>query len=157
MGDSLTPAATSTVRQAIGHGLSYLGICAGGFLAGHFSAYNSLNLTGVTFRFYSAADHGIRKSAVPIAVAGGPPLDHYWEDGPQFSGWGSVVGKYPDGTPAIVEGTYGRGRVILTGVHTEAPENWRRGLRFRTSASVDNQYARRLIRVAFDRATLPHF
>ena len=32
-----------------------------------------------------------------------------------------MVGKYPDGTPAIVEGTFGNGWVILSGVHPEAP------------------------------------
>ena len=103
---------------------------------------NGLNLTsGVKFGFYAAEDRGIRKAAVPIAVAGAPTLDQYWEDGPQFTGWGAVVGKYPDGTPAIVEGTFGSGWVILTGVHPEAPASWRRGMTFTTPASADNAYA----------------
>jgi hypothetical protein len=69
-------------------------------LAGNSGYYNGLNLTsGVRFGFYSAEERGIRKAAVAIAVAGGPTLDQYWEDGPQFTGWGAVVGKYPDGTP----------------------------------------------------------
>src|SRR2546430_8702508 len=33
----------------------------------------------------------------------------------QFTGWGAVVGRYPDGTPAIVEGKSGDGWVILSG------------------------------------------
>ena len=57
-----------------------------------------------------------------IAPAGASPEIQYWEDGLQFTGWGHVLATYPDGTPAIVEGTYGAGRVILTGPHPEAPE-----------------------------------
>jgi glutamine amidotransferase-like uncharacterized protein len=85
MGNSLTAGTTANVRNAVKGGLNYLGICAGGFLAGSFSApYNSFNLSsGVKFGFYSA---GTRKAAVRITTAEGPALDQYWEDGPQFAG-----------------------------------------------------------------------
>ena len=157
IGNSLTPGTTVNIHNAVQGGLNYLGICAGGFLAGH-ASYNSLNLTsGVRFDFYAAENRGIRKAAVAIAGVGTPPLDHYWEDGPQFSGWGAVVGKYPDGTPAIVEGASGKGWVILSGVHPEAPEHWRRGMTFTTPASVDNAYAGTLIEAALHRTWLPHY
>ena len=156
IGNSLTSGTTANIRSAIGSGLNYLGICAGGFFAGS-SPYNGLNLTsGVRFRFYAAEDRGIRKAAVAIAGAGALTLDQYWEDGPQFTGWGAVAGKYPDGTPAIVEGTFGSGWVILTGVHAEAPANWRRGMTFHTPVSVDHAYAATLIRAALNRASLLH-
>ena len=117
-----------------------------------------LNLTsGVRFNFYSAEDHGIRKAAVNIAIAGAPPLTQYWEDGPQLSGWGDVIGKYPDGTPAIVEGHVGDGWVILTGTHPEAPESWRTGLTFGTSAAASRTYAATLIAAALHRTTLEHY
>ena len=145
IGNSLTSSTTANIRNAVQNGLNYLGICAGGFFAGN-SGYNGLNLTsGVRFGFYAAEDRGIRKAAVAIAGAGAPTLDQYWEDGPQFTGWGAVVGKYPDGTPAIVEGTFGSGWVILSGVHPEAPASWRRGMTFTTPVSVDNAYAGTLI------------
>src|SRR5882672_4227718 len=157
MGHSLTSNTTANIRNAVQNGLNYLGICGGGFLAGNSSYYNGLNLTsGVRFGFYSAESRGFRKAAVPIAVAGGPTLDQYWEDGPQFTGWGAVVGRYPDGTPAIVEGTFGSGWVILTGVHPEAPEGWRRGMSFSTPASVDNAYAGTLIRAALELVSMAH-
>ena len=159
IGKGLTAKTTANIRNAVHNGLNYLGICAGGFLAGSFgSGYNSLNLTsGVKFGFYAAAGLGIRKVAVAIASAGAPTLDQYWEDGPQFTGWGAVVGRYPDGTPAIVEDTFGSGWVILTGVHPEAPSSWRRGMSFRTPASEDNAYAVALVRAALNRVTLPHY
>jgi hypothetical protein len=86
----------------------------------------------VRFRFCAAEDQGIRKAGVTIAGAGTPPLDQYWEDGPQLTGWGAAVGTYPDGTPAIVEGSFGTGWVILSGVHPEAPASWRGGMTFKT-------------------------
>uniref|UniRef100_Q02CJ4 Biotin-protein ligase N-terminal domain-containing protein n=1 Tax=Solibacter usitatus (strain Ellin6076) TaxID=234267 RepID=Q02CJ4_SOLUE len=158
MGNSLTAGATESIRKAVHGGLNYLGICAGGFLAGKYnSPYNGLNLTsGVQFGFYAAEGRGIRKTAVPIALTGASTLDQYWEDGPEFSGWGAVIGKYPDGTPAIVEGTFGSGWVLLSGVHPEAPASWRRGMIFGTPASVDHEYAGTLIRAALNRTSLSH-
>ena len=159
IGKSLTSHTTANIRDAVHNGLNYLGICGGGFLAGNFgSGDNSLNLTsGVKFGFYSAEGQGIHKAAVAIAGAGAPTLDQYWEDGPQFTGWGAVVGKYPDGTPAIVEGTFGVGWVILSGVHPEALASWRRGMTFSTPASEDNAYAATLVRAALNRALLSHY
>ena len=157
IGNSLASSTTANIRNAVQNGLNYLGICAGAFFAGN-SGYNGLNLTsGVRFSFYAAEARGIRKAAVAIAGAGAPTLDQYWEDGPQFTGWGAVVGKYPDGTPAIVEGTFGSGWVILTGVHPEAPAGWRRGMTFITPVSVDNAYSGTLIQATLNRASLSHY
>ena len=157
IGNSLTSSTTANIRGAVQNGLNYLGICAGGFFAGN-SGYNGLNLTsGVRFGFYAVEGRGIRKAAVAIAGPGAPTLDQYWEDGPQFTDWGAVVGKYPDGTPAIVEGTFGSGWVILTGVHPEAPAGWRRGMTFITPVSVDNAYAGTLVDAALNRVSLSHY
>jgi glutamine amidotransferase-like uncharacterized protein len=155
---NLTYETTAKIRTAVQNGLNYLGICGGAFFASTYSGYNGLNLTsGVRFGFYSAEEKGIRKTAVPIAVAQGPTQDHYWEDGPELGDWGAVVGKYPDGTSAIAEGTFGSGWMILSGIHPEAPENWRRGMSFKTPASTDNDYAGTLIRAALNREPLPHY
>ncbi len=145
------------LRDAVHYGVNYLGICAGAFFAGR-TPYNGLNLTsGVQFGFYSAEGRGSRKAAVPISGAGTPTLDQYWEDGPQLTGWGAVVGRYPDGTPAVVQGRSGDGCIILCGIHPEAPESWRSGMDFTTPASADNAYAVTLIRSALERRPLPHF
>ena len=157
IGNNLTSSATANVRGAVRNGLNYLGICAGAFFAGS-SPFNGLNLTGgARFGFYAAEAQGIRKSAVAITDAGGRMLDQYWEDGPELTGWGAVVGKYPDGSPAVVEGSFGNGWVILTGVHPEAPASWRRGMDFRTPVELDRAYAATLIRAALNRESLPHF
>ncbi|MGA8807010.1 MAG: BPL-N domain-containing protein [Thermoanaerobaculia bacterium] len=157
IGTGLKKETSTKLRDAVQHGVSYLGICGGAFFAGR-SPYNGLNLTsGVQFGFYSAEARGVRKTAVLISGAGTPTLDQYWEDGPQLSGWGAVVGKYPDGAPAVVQGQYGNGWIILTGVHPEAPENWRGEMEFTTPASVDHAYAVTLIRSAMERRPLPQF
>jgi glutamine amidotransferase-like uncharacterized protein len=155
MGAALTPAAAANVRGAVRDGASYLGICAGAFLAGRFTGYNSFDLTsGVKFGFYAISSQGVRKAVVPIARPGEPTLEHYWEDGPVLAGWGTPIATYPDGTPAIAEGAVGRGWVVLSGVHPEAPESWRSGMTFRTPAAEDNAFAATLIRAALGRTPL---
>jgi glutamine amidotransferase-like uncharacterized protein len=157
LGNALTPSTTAAIRDAVRSGLNYLGICAGAFFAGN-SPYNGLNLTsGVRFGFYSAEAQGIRKTVVPILTPDGRTLDHYWEDGPQLSGWGKVVARYPDGAPAIVQGVFGAGRVVLTGTHPEAPGSWRDGMRFRTAVEETQAYTRSLIVAALNGEPLPHF
>jgi hypothetical protein len=157
IGTGLKTATATKLRDAVQRGVNYLGICGGAFFAGR-SPYNGLNLTsGVQFGFYSAEARGTRKAAVPISGAGTPTLDQYWEDGPALTGWGEVIGKYPDGTPALVQGQVGEGWVVLSGVHPEAPENWRGRMDFTTPASVDHDYAITLIRAALERRPLPHF
>jgi hypothetical protein len=158
IGDNLSSGATTNIHNAVVNGgLHYLGICAGGFFGGY-SIYNGLNLTsGVWFNFYADYYQGINKAAVEISYPSGNKLDQYWQDGPQFTGWGSIVGKYPDGTPAIVEGKSGAGWVMLSGVHPEAPADWRSGMTFTTSAASDNTYAGTLIEAAFNGTALPHY
>jgi hypothetical protein len=111
----------------------------------------------VRFDFYAVVNRGIHKAVVPVECVGMPTLEHYWEDGPQFTGWGEVVGKYPDGTPAIVEGMCGKGWVMLSGVHPEAPANWRKGMNFSTPADVDIAYAGKLVDAALNGTKLPHY
>ena len=157
IGEGLMTNTTAKIHDAVQKGLNYLGVCAGGLIAGR-SIHNGLNLTdGVQFGFYAAVNRGIHKEAVAIVEPDTRTLEQYWEDGPQFTGWGEIVGKYPDGTPAVVQGKSGQGWVLLCGVHPEAPATWRRGLKFDTPVSVDHDYAATLIRAALEAKRLPHF
>jgi len=160
IGTKLSSKATTNVRNAVANdGLHYLGICAGGFFGGY-SIHNGLDLTsGVWYNFYADEFKGIHKEPVEISLPSGAggPLDIYWQDGPQLTGWGSIVGKYPDGTPAIVEGNYGKGFVIMSGVHPEAPANWRVGMNFTTPLATDLAYADTLITSALNATWLKHF
>src|SRR5262249_22947189 len=140
IGNGLTKNTTTKLRGAVESGLGYLGICAGAFFAAA-SPYNGLNLTdGVWFPFYTLESRGIRNAPVSVNTADAT-LEVYWEDGPQLTGWGQPVARYSDGTPAVVQGTVGDGWVVLTGVHPEAPESWRRGMAFTTPAGPSLAFA----------------
>lgn len=157
MSESLSPGTMTNLQHAIQGGVNYLGICAGAFLAAH-GTYKSLNLTsGVKFGFYSAERQNIRKALFAITAVNAQPIEHYWEDGPELSGWGEVVAKYPDGTPAIVQGTSGKGWVVLVGTHPEAAENWQGRLKSTMPASVANAYAGTLVEAALNATVLPHY
>jgi glutamine amidotransferase-like uncharacterized protein len=158
IGQSLSAGTTSAIRGAIQqYGVHYLGICAGAFFGGY-SDYNGVDLTGgVSFDFYTDEYKGIHIEPVALSFAASSPLDVYWQDGPQLSGWGQIVAKYPDGTAAIVEGQSGKGFAIFTGVHLEAPASWRGKMIFATPLSVDLAYAGSVIQAALSGAPLPHF
>jgi hypothetical protein len=156
MGESLAPEAATNVRNAVRDGVNYLGICAGALLAGD-AKTRSFNLTdGVHFDFYGLVNQNIHKLAVSVTDAAGKALDHYWEDGPQLTGWGNAIAQYPDGTPAVSEGASGKGWVVLCGVHPEAPETWRAepGMSFATPTSASHEYAASLIDAALTRTSL---
>ena len=158
IGGNLSPRTAANIRGAVtAYGTHYLGICAGAFF-GAYSIYNGVNLTdGVFFNFYADEFKGIHIEPVLISFPSGSPLDVYWQDGPQLSGWGQVVAKFPDGTPAITEGTSGSGFVVFTGVHLEAPENWRGSMTFTTPVSVDLDYAGTVVQAAYSGTALSHF
>ena len=157
LGNSLTPATTEHIRSAVRAGTNYLGICAGAFFAGD-SPFNGLNLAGgARFSFYSLEHRGVRKAAIEIAFPKPETFEHYWEDGPELSGWGEVVAKYPDGTPAVAQGKAGQGWMLLTGFHPEASERWRGGMDFHTPVEVNRAYAAVLVDSALNGKALPHF
>jgi glutamine amidotransferase-like uncharacterized protein len=155
IGNGLSADTPPKIRAAVRGGVGYLGVCAGAFFAGA-SPYNGIDLTtGVRFEFYTLEKRGVRKAPVFVNRAGGPPIEMYWEDGPQLTGWGQPVATYPDGTPAVVQGRFGDGWVVLAGVHAEAPESWRRGLPFTTPMAPSRAYATTLVNAALTRTPLP--
>jgi glutamine amidotransferase-like uncharacterized protein len=158
IGDNLSKNATSNIHNAvISDGLHYLGICAGAFFGGY-SEYNGLNLTsGVWFNTYANGGHGTGKTAVELSFPNDTQMDMYWQDGPELDGWGNIISKYPDGTSSMVEGSSGKGWVILSGVHPEAPASWREGMDFKTSLQADLAYAGTLVNAALNKTTLQHY
>ena len=120
--------------------------------------YNGLNLTdGVKFPFYALEHRGIRKAPLRVTIVSGETLEVYWEDGPHLAGWGQVGREVPDGTPAVTQGSFDRGWVVLTRKDPEAPESWRRGLAFTTAGSLSRAYAATLVDAALKHRPLPHY
>jgi hypothetical protein len=158
IGQSLTPETALNIRGAVqDYGVHYLGVCAGAFFGGY-SGYNGVDLTsGIPFQFYADENKGIHQEALEISFPDGSLLDMFWEDGPELYGWGTAVAKFPDGSPAIVQGQSGKGFVIFTGVHPEAPMTWRGSLNFTTPLSADLAYAGTVVHAALSGTPLPQF
>ncbi len=84
MGNGLTTDTTQRIRRAVSIGTNYLGVCAGGLLAGNANC-NNFNLTnGVKFKFYEAVNRNVHKAVVSVVDANAHSIEHYWEDGPRF-------------------------------------------------------------------------
>ena len=176
------PEATRQMVQSavLNSGVSYLGICAGAFVAGDSDPY--LNLTGLplspngwnSFDFYSLyyslynpntdpEPKAIVQLSLPSTSPFGTQMNVFWFSGPQLSGFGSVLANYPDGTPAAAEEAVSdQGFIVLSGVHSEAPASWfynEYGLSWTTSPPIqtDFAFAASLINSALTKTTLPLF
>ena len=158
IGNNLSTATTAMIRATVQNdGLHYLGFCAGAFF-GSYQTANGIDLTsGVWFDVWPNNGKGTGMEAVGISFPKSSTLDMYWHDGPQTSGWGYIVAKYPDGTAAIAEGAYGKGFAILSGVHPEAPASWRTCCKFTTPLATDLAYAGTLVTAALNGTLLPHY
>jgi hypothetical protein len=158
IGNNLSRATTAMIRATVQNdGLHYLGFCAGAFF-GSYQAANGIDLTsGVWFNVWPNLGRGTGREAVQISFPKSSKLDIYWHDGPETSGWGYIVAKYPDGTAAIAEGAYGKGFAIMTGVHPEAPASWRACCTFTTPLATDLAYANTLVTAALNGTLLPHY
>ncbi len=156
MGNSLTRAATALVHKVVvTDGVSYLGFCAGAFMGERSTLYNVFNLASTWFNFYQQS----AEEMVSIYFSDGTQRSLVYWDGPELSGFGSVIGKYPSGAPAIAEARVGYGFVLLSGVHPEAPADWRTGFSIADTDGVasDIAYTKTLIGAALTKTMLPHY
>lgn len=156
MGNSLTKAATAAVKRAVTQGgVSYLGFCAGAFMAESSTLYNVFNLAGTWFDFYDANLIDMVWTTFPD----GSKRDLVYWEGPYLTTFGSVIAKFPNGESAIAESKVGKGFVLVSGVHPEAPEDWRYGMAHSDvdGVSADVTYAGTLIGAAYTKTMLPHF
>ena len=158
IGNNLLRTTTAMIRATVQNdGLHYLGFCAGAFF-GSYQTANGIDLTsGVWFNVWPNYGKGTGKRSVDISFPKTSKLNMYWHDGPETSGWGNIVAKYPDGTAAIVEGSYGKGFAIMSGVHPEAPAGWRTCCTFTTPLATDLAYASTLVTAALNGTSLPHY
>jgi glutamine amidotransferase PdxT len=159
MGQNLTAAATAKIHDAVvNYGVSYLGICAGAYMAEKAGSYNVYDLAGTWFAPYAASVHTVYQIKFSHSKA---PMNLVYWDGPELSGFGNIIGTYPNGDTAITEFNSGKGFVLLSAVHPEsedANDNWG-GLSTYTTQdkTQDWAYAVRLVKAAYTRVPLPHF
>lgn len=117
--------------------------------------YNVFNLAGTWFDFYNAS----LVDMVWTTFADGSRRDLVYWEGPYIRNFGSVIAKYPNGLAAIAEGKVGKGFVVVSGVHPEAPADWRYGMPDADADGVtaDVTYAANLIAAAYTKTMLPHY
>lgn len=171
MSNSLTRETRERIRQAITErGVGYAGFCAGAFitglLAGKTPAQWGLGLFNIDFPYYYLEEQFVAqgnpddRAMVTVSIAEGIPgitgktRELIWYGGPTLDGVEGVIARHDDGTAAIVQQQVGKGLVLLSGPHPEAPDVWKSG--FTDKDGSDWELAWAMIRSAIDGKTLPN-
>ena len=158
MSDSLTFETRNRIRDAVSlDGVSFLGFCAGAFIAGTYSWSPTwgLELVPNDFPYYQLEFQGYTKAFVELQFSDRSSRHVLWYGGPQLDDFGKVIARYPDGSSAIAQDWVGVGFVILSGVHPEAPLSWGTGLSYPDGS--DHALAWQLIEAAMKQQPLKTF
>lgn len=132
--DGVSASTAIRVRQAVrDRGVSFLGICAGAWIAvgpeaksNKSASYGFAVASGSFLDEYKPGGESPTAAIVDVSFADGTKRDLVWWGGPITPSWtNGVVAKYSTGEPAISETWSGRGFVVVVGPHPEAPEGWR--------------------------------
>jgi glutamine amidotransferase-like uncharacterized protein len=127
--NSINDAARTRLMNAVRQqGVSYLGFCAGAFLAvspapsgTNAPAYFSMIQLPI-LDYYYLENQGTGDALTLESFADGRQREILWAGGPVTpSISGGVIAKYPTGDPAMTETKAGNGFVIVSGVHPAAP------------------------------------
>jgi hypothetical protein len=164
MDASLTSTTKSRVRQAVQSGVNYVGFCAGAWMAvgpapgASNSGWGFSLVTGDYLKEYAPGGQYPVSAIVPVTFATGQTRDLVWWDGPYLPTLaGSVIARYPGGSAAMIEARSGQGYVVLSGVHPEAPMDWRTTQNLTDPDGLDFDIAWSLVNAALTRTPLSVF
>lgn len=161
---AMTPELKNRVRDFVERGGGYVGFCAGAFMASRQFGWeekngarvqvDGLGLLPLKSRFYYPETQLAR--VLPIRLEDGRREYFYWELGPfidarQEAPGVEFLGFYEDQGPdyaAAARANYGRGRVIVSAFHPEAPALWRYLFGLHDPDGLDFGYAHRMLRWA---------
>ena len=161
---SLSSATKAALREAVQvRGVSYVGFCAGAFIAvapkpaaGKDVSYGLGIVPGSELEYYYLENQGVPMAMTKNTFADGTSRDVLWYGGPMTPNTpGTVVAKYPDGSPAISEMWSGNGFVMISGPHPAAPPAAKAG--FNDSDGADYDLAWTLMSAALHQQPLPVF
>lgn len=169
----------SAIVDLVRNGGGYVGFCAGGFLAGERFGWMDENgpyeASGLGFvpgriEYYGLYNDQLDQRNLAKIVRTnweGQTRHVYWELGPYFNPTtirsltgGSVTALYPvlgnndqmDRDRAMsAQFSYGQGRVSITAVHPEAPQDWRAYYRLNDPDGLDYSLAQSMIHWAAQR------
>ncbi len=145
------------IRRFVAGGGTYLGVCLGGYLAGHTPGFGLL--PGDTDQYVGAPGAELRHThdAVIEVDWEGHRRSVFFQDGPRFdldhSAEVRVLARYRDGSPAALVTGYGRGRVVVCGPHPEATAEWFRAAGLRVPLPGTGDLAARLVGAALGGST----
>lgn len=162
----LSGAARLRVRQAVrDFGVSYLGICAGAWAAVGTQAntntetsYGFLVIYGShLLNWWPDGNTNAVADVVPVQFADGRSRQLVWYGGPATPEWpGGVVARYSNGKAAISQAYSGKGFVVLSGPHPEAPQGWR-NTAGNDPDGLDYDITKELIIAALNRQPMNHY
>jgi glutamine amidotransferase-like uncharacterized protein len=163
---SVSAAVHAHLRTAVQQrGVSYLGFCAGTFIAqapapsgsGDVS-YGFGVVAGPVLDYYYLENQGTDIAMTLETFADGTKADILWYGGPVTPNTpGGVIAKYPDGNPAMTELWSGLGLVILSGPHPTATQSTLNALGMASTDGVHPDIAWKLLNAAIHSQPLPAF
>lgn len=168
-GNQITNGLTTTtrlnLRRAVReHGVGYVGFCAGAWVAvnpevrlDQLANYGFGIAEGKHLSLYHPEGRTPTADMVMVTFADGSKRDLVWWGGPYTPEWtNGVVARYKTGEPAISQTYAGRGYVIISGPHPEAPQGWR-NTAGTDSDGLDYDIAVDMINAAIDQQPLQAF
>lgn len=167
MSASLDASTREELRLAVNdRGVSFFGICAGAFIAvsppkeaGEAGPSWGLSVLPAPqlLDYYHLEDEGISEAMVDVLLPGNQSRSLVWWGGPKLPEVpNGVIARYPDTRePAITQTQAGKGFVILSGPHPEAPLDWRDKLGLDDPDGHDFDLAWSLAEAALHRQPLP--
>ena len=161
----LTPETRLRVRKAVRErGLGYVGFCAGAWVAvGPEATTDKVASYGMAIAAGAVLDLYLPGGFEPVAAIVEvffPDQSHrnlVWWGGPITPEWqNGVIARYETGDPAISQTWAGKGLVLVSGPHPEAPEGWR-ATAGNDPDGLDYDIAIDLIQAALTKTPLPAF
>ena len=126
--NTMTVQLKEALQKFVSNGGGYVGFCAGAFAATELVGTSSY--AGFNFMPGKTTLYPSRRAVDIIPIQWNGTLRHiYWEGGPYLSelpvGQVEIRATYPNGQVAAARSQFGKGRVYVTGLHPEAPQDWR--------------------------------
>lgn len=153
------------IRQAVREfGVGYVGFCAGAWVAvgpeaetAKIASYGLAVAKGSVLSLFMPGGSAPTAAMVDVSFADGSTRSLVWWGGPYTPEWsGGVVARYDTGAPAISQTFAGKGFVVISGPHPEAPQGWR-STAGNDSDGLDYDVAIGMIDAALNKKPLPVF
>jgi glutamine amidotransferase-like uncharacterized protein len=159
----LTVSTRLRIRSAVrDYGVGYVGFCAGAWVAvGPEAETTSTASYGLAVAkgavlpaYYPGGNTSLIADIVALSFADGSKRNMVWWGGPATPEWsGGVIARYVNGKPAISQTASGKGLVVISGPHPEAPQSWR-GTAGTDPDGLDFDYAVKMIQAALTKDPL---